>query len=237
MNTISVPKSSTSNLSDGAEICVVVVAAAAGLAASHAVGANTMAGNAAAFVGVMLTLATVLFIHRRRGDSWTELGLGRPRSWWKTTGLALLAFPLVMMIALLIQGLVIAPLVQGQAPDTTRFDSLRGNLPLLLMSLVGIWISAAFAEEVIYRGFMLSRLARLLGGGRLAWWTGLLISSTLFSLLHLYQGIAGVAITGTAGFLLGALYLIVRRNLWVAILVHGFVDTLSLTALYLRAAG
>ena len=45
----------------------------------------------------------------------------------------------------------------------------------------------------------------------------------------------GVAITGFMGFLLGALYLLVRRNLWVGILVHGFIDTISLTAVYLGA--
>ena len=81
----------------------------------------------------------------------------------------------------------------------------------------------------------MSRLARCLGGGRLAWLASLLLSSAVFSMLHLYQGPAGVAITGFVGLLFGIVYLVSGRNLWIGILVHGLVDTASLTAVYFGA--
>jgi membrane protease YdiL (CAAX protease family) len=38
---------------------------------------------------------------------------------------------------------------------------------------------------------------------------------------------AGSVDSGTGGFVLGAAYLLSGRNLWAAILAHGFVDTLG----------
>ena len=74
-----------------------------------------------------------------------------------------------------------------------------------------------------------------MGGGRAAWGASLVITSVLFGLMHFYQGPVGMASTGLIGLLLGALYLIVRRNLWVAILAHGLIDTIGITAAYLGA--
>jgi membrane protease YdiL (CAAX protease family) len=229
-------RSDRGSVADLLEVALLIALAGAGLTASHLLDADSRAGTTAAFVAIMIQLAVVLVIHRRRGDPWSALGLGRPRSRWKTVGLALIAFPVVVTIAGSVQALVLLPLAGGQQADVGRFDALQGNLPLLLLTLVGVWISAAFAEEVIYRGFLMGRLARLFGGGRLAWWSALLASACIFGVLHLYQGFTGVAITGLMGFLLGALYLVVRRNLWVGILVHGLVDTMSLTMIYLGAA-
>ncbi len=120
--------------------------------------------------------------------------------------------------------------------DISRFDSIRGNVGALVGTLVVVWLTAAFAEEVIFRGFLMGRLARLFGGSRLAWTASLLISSVLFGALHLYQGPAGVLGTGTAGLVLGLIYLVSGRNLWVCILTHGITDSISLVLIFLSTA-
>ena len=220
------------HLTHGVEVAVWLAIAAVGLTASHLLDADTTAGSAASFASIVVELGLVLYFHRRRNDAWSALGLGRPRSLWKTVGLAVLITPLVMVLPLLVESLVVTPLLQGESPDISRFDALRGNLPMLIATLVSVWFSAALAEEVLFRGFLMGRIARLLGGRRMAWWSSLAASSVLFGLLHLYQGVAGMLMTGFVGLLLGTLYLVVRRNLWICILVHGLIDTIALSLVY-----
>ena len=53
---------------------------------------------------------------------------------------------------------------------------------------------------------------------------------------HAYKGPAGMIDSGVGGFVFGAAYLLSGRNLWAAILAHGFVDTLGVGLLYFGLA-
>jgi membrane protease YdiL (CAAX protease family) len=55
----------------------------------------------------------------------------------------------------------------------------------------------------------------------------------LFGFGHYYRGPAGILDSGIAGVLLGAAYLILGRNIWTCVLVHGFILTLGLFAAYM----
>ena len=94
------------------------------------------------------------------------------------------------------------------------------------------WISAALGEEVIYRGYFLPRIAGLFRNPKSGWVAGWLVSSLFFGFMHAYQGWAGFIGKLYFGLFLGALYIANQRNLWMAIMVHGFVDTLGFLALY-----
>jgi hypothetical protein len=54
----------------------------------------------------------------------------------------------------------------------------------------------------------------------------------LFGLGHYYKGPSGILDSGIAGFILGVAYLISGRNLWAAVLAHGFIDTFVVVTLY-----
>jgi membrane protease YdiL (CAAX protease family) len=99
-----------------------------------------------------------------------------------------------------------------------------------------VWTLAAFGEEMIFRGYFMNRIADLLGNGRTGWISALLLSSLLFGVGHGYQGLAGAIGTTEIGLLLGALYLVNRRNLWMNIVCHGFIDSISLISLYFSTA-
>ena len=165
------------------------------------------------------------------GQKWSSLGLRRPRSWGKT-------FALGSALALALQlfaFLVLLPLIQWagiEPPDTSRFEAIQGNWSLLLLFLVVAWTTAGFGEEVIWRGFFMSRLAWLMGDGKGAWWLSLFFISIAFGLLHVYQGATGVVLTGFAGLVYGVVYLTTGRNLWLLVFAHAMTDTISFLAIF-----
>jgi membrane protease YdiL (CAAX protease family) len=95
-----------------------------------------------------------------------------------------------------------------------------------------VWTIVAFGEEMVFRGYLMNRIADLVGRSRTGWASALIGSSLIFGLAHGYQGLAGIISTAEVGLLLGILYLISKRNLWINIVCHGAFDSISLIAMY-----
>ena len=121
----------------------------------------------------------------------------------------------------------------GRLPDVSLFALLQGNVRYLLGSLLAAWTLAAVGEEFVFRGYLLTRIARAFGGTRRAWIGALGITSALFGLGHVYQGTSGVISAGLSGLVFGVLYLATGRNLWVPMIAHGAVDTVGFVLLFL----
>lgn len=83
-----------------------------------------------------------------------------------------------------------------------------------------ISLSAA-SEEIVYRGFMLWYLSAFMN----VFLVGV-ISCLLFALLHTYQGMAGVVLTGITGVVLFWIY-ISSGSLWLPIILHVMVNIFS----------
>ena len=177
---------------------------------------------------------------RLREESLSAIGLGRPKSWLLTI---LIAFGAAIAV-LAIGQFVTEPLAQKLGLQTlksttstaTSIGLKHGDYLSLAKTLAFIWTFAAFGEEVSYRRYLLGRAAEALGGSEFANWIGLLLASALFGIGHYYQGPAGIFTTGCDGLMIGAVYLLCGRNLWVAVLTHGLIDTIGLTLVFLGVA-
>ncbi len=131
---------------------------------------------------------------------------------------------------------VILPLLHrftGEPLDLTEFASLKGNAGMLLLLTAASWLSAAFPEEMLYRGYILNRLADVSGRTVVGWPLSATLVSLAFRIAHHAQGVTGVLDNVLAGMLFAGLYLASGRNLWLPILVHGVIDTSSVVLLYL----
>jgi uncharacterized protein len=168
---------------------------------------------------------------RLRGLGWRSVGLRRPTNWLVTIAVALAAGVALQLIS----EFAIEPLIErltGETADLSEFRSLVGNLPAALGMLALVWTLAAFGEEMAYRGYVLERAATLGHRTPAAYVVGIVAVSLLFGLGHVYQGIAGVFGSAFAGLYFGTLYLASGRNLWLAILAHGFSDTIAVALIY-----
>jgi membrane protease YdiL (CAAX protease family) len=169
---------------------------------------------------------------RVRKLRWRDVGLSRFRN-WKTTlalgvvaGLLLEGFELFVTQPLLVKWL-------GKQPDLEVFRALHGNLKWTLLAIVGAWTLAAFGEEMVYRGYLMNRVADLFDRTRRAWLISLIAVHVAFGLAHAYQGVTGVIDEGLMGVLLALIYLRTGRNLSVPIIAHGVSDSLDFVLIFL----
>jgi membrane protease YdiL (CAAX protease family) len=167
-----------------------------------------------------------------RGLGWRSVGLVRPSAWARVLLLGVAAGVAYQYLSLYAVEPLLARLT-GELPDVSMFAPLVGNARFLLLSLLVSWTLAAFGEELVYRGYLMNRIAGLFGAGRAGWALALALTSVLFGVVHLYQGASGIIATGLSGLVFGAVYLASGRNLWAPIITHGVYDTVGFTLIYL----
>ena len=168
---------------------------------------------------------------RLRGMGWSSVGLTRPASWRRTILIAVVSAVGLQLLSTYVTEPLIT-LVTHQPTDLSEFKPLVGNVKVLVIYLVLIWTLAAFGEELVYRGYMMNRMADLGDRTPRAWTISLLAVSCLFGLGHFYQGPTGVVDTGVTSLVLGGLYFYSGRNLWIPILTHGFSNTIGLLVIF-----
>jgi len=126
---------------------------------------------------------------------------------------------------------IVQPLVNwlcNETADYSTFEHIQGDASQYFKWLGSMWISAAIGEELLFRAFAFAQLENMFGEKK--GWT-VLLSSLMFCLPHLYQGIAGLIMTFTFGIVFSFMYL-KYQNILINIIVHGLIDSAFLTLSY-----
>ena len=177
----------------------------------------------------LLTLATIALLLRWRGQGIAAIGLNR-----SPVGRVLVAAAIAVpacfaagaisnVTVTFFSGGGMDSLVQDRAEffEHASDVSLAWVFPISLF--VGIY------EEMLFRGFLFSRLRAWFSGDTLP----VLISAAIFGSLHYpTQGVTGMFQTGMIGLVLG-IFVSRARSLWPAIIAHAAIDFLSLAMLIL----
>jgi membrane protease YdiL (CAAX protease family) len=223
------------------EIVVVFLPFYLGLAISDRLGSDyvplggdlVLRQGPLAYLGLIISLLFLWVASRLRGASWNDFSLTRPKSWFRTVLMSLGILLAIFGAVIFIINPIMNALPNLPPQDLTRFDYLTGNLPNLIIQLVNIWITAAFLEEFIFRGYLMKRIVDLQGKEtKIAWVIALVGSTVIFGLVHSQQGAGGMFKVGAIGLLFGLSYLAVGRNLWPLILAHGLIDTIDMVLHY-----
>lgn len=188
-----------------------------------------VAANAAMLALVWLGL-------RLRGQKIDHLGLPTKFAGMKVLawGFAKSMLVFVVTTAAFILGAIVMMNVAGapQQADVSGYDFLRGNLGLFLVSLASIYFFSSFGEEVVYRGFLINRLEDLFGGGRKAVVAAVIVSSLVFGLAHFGWGVTGMVQTTFMGLALAMSFIMLKRNLWILVAAHAYMDSALIWPLY-----
>ncbi len=161
-----------------------------------------------------LILLYVLVVERRPLSS---IGFRRPT--WKT-----LAFGIGgAVLTLASVGLAVQFLIQ-RYHLTQNAEAMAQIVNLPLLYRVALVTRAAFAEEILFRGYGIERLQELTGSRIVAG----LVTLAVFTYAHLsFWGPTQLLFAGGAGLMLTVLYLW-RRDLGANILAHWLIDAAGL---------
>ena len=124
------------------------------------------------------------------------------------------------------------PLLGAPAINQT-YHYVAGNAAALPLLIGTVLISAAFGEEVFFRGYLFERLGALLGASRAALFATVLVTSGLFALAHYQdQGLPGVEQASMTGLVLGGIYAW-RKEIWLPMIVHAAYDLAAILLIYM----
>lgn len=174
---------------------------------------------------------TVILLMRWRGVRFSDIRLRRPARWWPLP-LWIIAIVAAVLAVYQIGGPYIVAWT-GFAPDNSRLMLMIGNLPIFILATTIAWITAAFFEEIVFRGFVLSRIHTGVGGGKVAIAVAWVLSSLLFGALHFLDGVGQVMLASLAGLVIGLFVILPRQTLWPAIIAHGVLNTIGFVQVYL----
>jgi len=163
---------------------------------------------------------------------WKDVGFARPRSWKTALLVGVLAGVFIEAFELFISQPLLARWI-GKMPDLSAFHAVHANLKMAIIYVLLIWGLAAFGEELVYRGYLMNRVAGLFRFKRPAWMLSLIVIAIVFECSHTGQGATGMLENVWDGLLLGSVYLACGRNLTAAIVAHGVTDTVDLLLMYL----
>ncbi len=198
-------------------------------------GSSPIAAQGIVWLANVLMLFLVWLGLRLRSQGWEHLGLLFDLGRRQIIRAFLRSIPVfIAALAAFVLAAILTAVVAGvpEPADLSEFDFLRGDPLMLVLSLAGVYMVSSFGEEVIYRGFLITRFAELGSSTGLARGMAVLAGALVFGLVHFDWGLAGIVQTAFVGVALGASYLLVGRNLWVLVLAHAYLDTALLLQVY-----
>jgi membrane protease YdiL (CAAX protease family) len=175
--------------------------------------------------GLVTALASLVLVRAKGGNARRHLALGLPELGW----LGWIVIPLCFVIVVYVCNTLIVE-VSGTDPQAyvpnqdepgeaglvkeAVFGIAAG--PWFWLALPGIVFGAPLAEELTFRGQLFSSLAST----RLGFIGTTIVTSALWSLLHLTEPLLNVAMVFVMGLLLG--WLLVRfGSVWLSLACHG----------------
>ena len=178
---------------------------------------------AATIVRDLALVSLILFFIWRNREGVSAIGWDFEDFWREALLGVLLFIPVFFGAALLDQFLqsigFSAP--STPLPTTPTVESFSETILALVLVVV-----VAFAEETIFRGYMILRLEGIFNSP--AW--AVILSAVIFSLGHGYEGSAGVITVGAIGTAFAVVYFW-RRSLMAPMVMHFLQDFLSIVLL------
>jgi membrane protease YdiL (CAAX protease family) len=176
-------------------------------------------------------LLFVWFYLRQYKESFASIGFSFKRFEIRSVLIGAIAGILIFSFLTWVFFPILQKIIELPPADLGDFTKLRGDPGFYIFLLAMGWIVGGFYEEIIFHGFIFTRLEKILPGNY-AVILSFLLTNTIFALYHLQLGTAGVINAFIAGSLYHALMLYYKRNLWYAIFCHAVFDTIALTFLY-----
>lgn len=168
-----------------------------------------------------ILFALVLWFMRLDGLERSEIGATAGNG----AGIEIIIGLVSGVVIFLAQRYMFEPLIDVLRADAATYRVASASSPLgtnLLLSLIAGVFAGGVVEEVLFRGYALSRLTE-----RMSVWVAVPIMIFFFAVLHIGLGVVGIAIAMINGLFFTLLFLW-RRSLIAPILAHASVNAIIL---------
>ena len=173
----------------------------------------------------------VWLILKSSDQSFSDLGFSFRRFQLKSILVGILVAAISLSFMQLVFFPILEKLVTFEATEIGLYDFIRGGpVQFVLIVLMG-WIIGGFYEEIVFHGFIFTRLEKMIGG-RYSTAIAFLITAILFGAYHFQLGTAGLLNALIIGAVYLGLFLFYKRNLWYSIICHGAYNTMVMTLIY-----
>lgn len=128
---------------------------------------------------------------------------------------------------------ILESFVEFEEVDVEMYDQIRGNTGYYIFIMIMGWVIGGLYEEIVFHGFIFSRLEKIIPG-KYTTALSFLGTSLIFGAYHLQLGHADAINALMAGAAYHGLVLYFKRNLWYGIFCHAAFNTIAITLLYLE---
>ncbi len=175
-------------------------------------------------LSAMLVLAWLLLTRK----PFAEIGLQAPDSWARVILWGIVAG---LALKFLVQAVVLPYL--GGPMFNSSYQYIQGDLPAAVRESFVTIALTSFAQEIVYRGFLLNRAQAFFGSGFIMKTLMILATAAIFGVLHMQEGPAGIAQAALLGGLFTTIYFLNGQRLWLLIFMHAAFDIAAVWMIYL----
>ncbi|MFN8280304.1 MAG: CPBP family intramembrane glutamic endopeptidase [Saprospiraceae bacterium] len=119
------------------------------------------------------------------------------------------------------------------APGLPEIFNIQGDVSKYIIGLTLSWTTAAFLEEIVFRGYLINRFIDLMWETLITKILIILMTGIGFGFVHSYQGMNGAISAGFIGVFQAMVYFMNGKKLAIPIIAHGVYDTIGFTLLFL----
>lgn len=201
-----------------ASICIVVLLPHAGLLPS--------------FLYSIPILLFVWIYLKYFGEKFSDIGFSFKSFSLKSVLIGSVAAIVILSFMQLIFFPVLEHFIQFEDTDVELYSFIRENIWTYSFIVIMGWVIGGFYEEIVFHGFIFTRLEKILPA-KYSLLFSFLITSILFGLYHIQLGPLGMINAFVVGSAYLGLAIYFKRNLWYSIISHGMYDTIVITLIYL----
>lgn len=183
--------------------------------------------------GYSIPILVLVWLHLKYfGEKFKDLGLVKKNLTIK----ALLNGIILAIVIVSFMQLIFFPFIElfysFEDIQIELYDIIRANFWQYLILVIMGWLIGGLYEEVVFHGFIFTRLEKMISGPY-ATKISFILTSIIFGFYHFQLGLGGLinALIVGAGYL--AIFLYFKRNLWYSIVCHGTYNTIIMTLIYM----
>lgn len=122
-------------------------------------------------------------------------------------------------------------MVTFEESDVGLYDFIRDNKGKYYFMIVMGWLVGGLYEEIVFHGFIFSRLEKIIQG-KYSTMISFALTAVLFGAYHYQLGVDGLINALLVGAVYQALFLYFGRNLWYSMVCHGTYNTMVIALIY-----